>query len=242
MTNSAGSLGARAAPEISLRRFELDVGPDRLSALHDLLSPEERARAARLRFARDRGRFVAGRGMVRRALASILDCPPAELRIDERPAGKPFLPDHPELCFNASGSGGIGLLAIARGVELGVDLELGDPGFDGLELARHFFTGREVAALESLGPEQRPGAFLRCWTRKEAYVKALGVGLRAGLDSFEVSLLPGEPAELRWCAEPGEVGRWTLTDCSELVGGVTAAVCHRGRPGARIGIVRPGDG
>jgi 4'-phosphopantetheinyl transferase len=235
----AGSIGVREAPLIELRRFDLDVEPGRLSALHELLSPEERTRAARLRFARDAGRFVAGRGLVRRALASIVGCEPAELRIDAAAGGKPYLPDHPELHFNASGSGGIGLLATAEGLELGVDLELADPGFDGLEVARHFFTDREIAALEALEHSERPAAFLRCWTRKEAYLKALGVGLRVGLDSFEVSLLPGEPAELRCCVEAGELGRWTVADCSELLGGITAAVCHETHHGARIVMVAP---
>lgn len=222
---------------IELWRFELDLDVERLATLHDLLAPDERARAARLRFARDAGRFVAGRGMLRRTLAGIAGCEAADLRIAAGPAGKPYLPDHPELRFNAAGSAGVGLLVVATGLELGVDLELSDAPFPGLDVAKQFFCAGELAALESLEPGQRPAAFLRCWTRKEAYVKALGDGLRAALDSFEVSLLPGELAELRWCAAPGERTRWTLVDCSALVGGITSAICYETRPGVRIRVV-----
>jgi 4'-phosphopantetheinyl transferase len=228
------------APAIELRRFELDVDPEELTALRELLSPEELARAARLRFARDRARFIAGRAMVRRALAGRAGCEPAGLAIAAAPQGKPYLPDHPELRFNATGSGGKGLLAIADGIEVGVDLELSEPAFDGLEVARQFFRRREVESLESLEAAERQAAFLRCWTRKEAYVKALGTGLRSALDSFEVSLLAGEPAELRWCAAAGETERWTLVDCTALAGGITAALCYETRPGVRLRMVGAG--
>ena len=232
----AANIPANAENElvIELRRFELDLDPARLAPLRELLSPEERARARSLRFARDEGRFVAGRAMVRQTLGMRAGCDPGELRIAAGRAGKPYLPDYPRLRFNAAGSGGVGLLAIASGIELGVDLELAEPGFDGLEVARHWYRRAELEALESLEPAARQAAFLRSWTRKEAYVKALGEGLYAALDSFEVSFLPGEPAELRWCSVAGERERWTLVDCSALVGGITAAVCYGTRPGVRL--------
>ena len=234
LAGPAARHGRLAEPVIELLRFELDVQADQLSELQDLLSPGELERAARLRFARDAGRFIAGRGLVRRALAARAGCAPVELRIAEGRAGKPYLPDHPELRFNASGSGGVGLLAIAVGIELGVDLELSAHAFDGIEVARQFFCAGEIAALESLAPAEQPAAFLRCWTRKEAYVKALGRGLHAALDSFEVTLLPGEPAELRWCATIVEYERWTLVDCSGLVGGITSAICYEAHAGIAL--------
>jgi 4'-phosphopantetheinyl transferase len=224
---------------IELRRFVLDVGAARLAELRELLSPEERARAGRLRFARDAGRFVAGRAYVRQALGAIAGQDPAGLRIAAGSAGKPYLPDHPDLRFNASGAGGVGMLATAHGLELGVDIELAEREHDGLDVARQFFCPAEVAALEGMAPAERPAAFLRCWTRKEAFVKARGEGLQIDLDSFEVSLGPDEPAELRWCATAGARERWTLVDCSGLAG-VTAAVCHEARPGVAVRIAAAG--
>jgi 4'-phosphopantetheinyl transferase len=208
--------------------------------LHDLLAPDERARAEQMRFARDSRRFIAGRGMLRRTLAATANCHPAKLRIAAGPQGKPYLPYYPELRFNAAGSGGVGLVATTISLELGVDLELDEPRLQGLDVARRFFAVREVEALEALPPTERPAAFLRCWTRKEAYLKALGIGLHADLNSFEVSLAPNEPAELRWSAAPAECERWTLVDCSALIGGINSAVCFERRNGVQIRMVGAG--
>jgi 4'-phosphopantetheinyl transferase len=221
-------------PVIEVRRFALDVAPGTLADLHGLLSAEERTRAARLRFARDANRFVAGRGMMRRVLGRLLDCDPAGLTVAAGPAGKPYLPDHARLRFNAAGSEGVALLATALDIELGVDVELSAPGRDALDIARRFFTAAEHAALAALGPEQRPAAFLRCWTRKEAYVKAIGEGLHAPLDGFEVSLEAANPVALREPAGGASLSRWRLVDCSELVGGVPAALCHEHRGRVRV--------
>ncbi len=237
---STVSAGARAGKVegqamIEVRRYDLDVDTAQLARLLELLSPDERARAARLRFARDAGRFVAGRGMLRRTLAELLDCDPLHLRFGYGSAGKPFLPDHPQLRFNAAGSGGVGVVATAVGMELGIDTELPQPGFPHLDVARQFFCEAEVAQLAGLAPPAREAAFRRCWTRKEAYVKALGCGLQLPLDSFAVSLLPDEPAELRSPAPaPERELPWTLADCSRLAGGVTVALCHEARADVQV--------
>ena len=222
---AAAAVASRPAT-IEVLRFALDVPAERLAELRALLSADERQRAARLRFARDADRFVAGRGLLRTALAERVAQRPQDLRFAYGPAGKPSLADHPGVRFNAAGAAGAALVAIAEDLEVGIDLEHVEPEADDLAVARQFFTAGEVAELEGLDPGERQGAFLRAWTRKEAYVKALGAGLQVDLDRFAVSLLPGEPAQLRWTQRPGEAERWTLVDLSDPARGSVAALCH----------------
>jgi 4'-phosphopantetheinyl transferase len=215
----------RAAVEVGLAPLRLDVGDDELASLRATLEPVELARAARFVFRRDSDRFVAGRGLLRRILARLVDCTPAAVRFEYGAAGKPSLAAAPELRFNLAHSDGAGLVAFARGAELGVDLELPRPGFGGADIARQFFCAAEVEELLRLPEEQRDAAFLRIWTRKEAYVKALGDGLQVPLDRFAVTAGVGEQARMRWCARRGEAERWCLADVSAVVPGATAAVC-----------------
>jgi 4'-phosphopantetheinyl transferase len=213
---------------VQIHRFCLDVRPARLCELWALLSTTERARAQRLRFQHDADRFAAGRGLLREALARWVDEAPSSLRIADGLHGKPYLADHPHVHFNAAGSHGVGLIAIARDVQVGIDVEVAQPGADDFDIARHFFCTVEIDELRSLPAGERQAAFLRCWTRKEAYVKALGQGLQVGLDRFAVTLLPGAPAALRWGARNEDVERWTLVDVSDEAAGITAALCYEG--------------
>jgi 4'-phosphopantetheinyl transferase len=222
---AAAAVASRPAT-VEVLRFGLDVGAERLAQLRALLSADERQRAERLRFARDADRFVAGRGLLRSALAERAGQRPQDLRFAYGPAGKPSLADHPRLRFNAAGAVGAALVAITEGIDVGVDLEYLEVGADDLAVARQFFCPVEIAELERLGGAERQAAFLRAWTRKEAYVKALGAGLQVDLDRLAVSLLPGEPAALRWTRQPGEAERWTLVDLSDPGRGIVAALCH----------------
>jgi 4'-phosphopantetheinyl transferase len=225
------------APEVTLDlwRIPLDLpGPD-LTQLRINLSLGERERAASFRFRRDADRFTAGRGQLRRILGRLAGVDPAALRFAYGPAGKPFLEEVTGLGFNLAHSGAQGLLAVA-GVEVGVDLE-SSPAPPGAceEIAPAYFAAEEMRALETLPRGEREQAFLRCWTRKEAYVKALGDGLQVPLDAFSVSLRRGEPARLRSSRLPGELERWSLVDLSHLTPGATAAACVEGS----IAAIRP---
>lgn len=151
-----------------------------------LLDDEERARADRFRFERDRRRFVLRRGLLRTLLAARLGRDPAALRFTRNAFGKPALPGS-DLRFSASHSHGTALLAVAWGVELGCDIERCDERIDTDGMARAHFAPGEISALERLPLGHRLDGFVRCWTRKEAYVKALGVGLSYPLDSFDTS-------------------------------------------------------
>ena len=164
------------------------------SAYAESLSPEESQRAARFFFDRDRARFTVAHVALRDILARYAGADRASLVIQEADGGKPFLATHPAIRFNLSHSGSFAMIAVARERELGVDIECIKEERSSDDIARRFFAPAEVSALMAMPVERRATAFFACWTRKEAYIKARGQGLRIPLDSFEVSL--GEPAEL----------------------------------------------
>jgi 4'-phosphopantetheinyl transferase len=176
------------------------------------LSPEEQLHAERFHFARDRRRYITAHGMMRAILADYLNTMPQQVRFITGEYGKPALaPDQGQLSFNLSHSEGLALLACAYGRELGVDIEYMRPLDDIDLIAAHFFAPAERAVLSQVAPEQKLQAFYACWTRKEAYIKAIGMGLTMPLDHFVVSLAPHEDAHLLWVKDqPQEPDRWQL--------------------------------
>lgn len=175
------------------------------------LSPEERARAARFYFARHRQSFIAARGGLRQILARELAVAPERLVFRYGPHGKPELewPPRPDFFFNLSHAGERALLVWTALGAIGADIEHLRPITPGL--AERFFAPEEAAALAAQPAAQRQAAFFRCWTRKEAYLKALGSGLALPLDQFVVSLAAGQPAALlRVNADPAEAAQWRL--------------------------------
>jgi len=178
---------------VDIHCVSLEVGAGRLAALERLLSPEEQARAARFRFLGDRRHFVACRGALREILAGVTRLDPAQLKFSYNPFGKPALMDS-DVSFNVSHSNGLALYAVARSREVGVDVESIDPKFADQQIPESLFTPGEVATLRGLPVHLQTEAFFLCWARKEAYVKARGIGLSLPLSSFDVTLTPGEPA------------------------------------------------
>lgn len=178
--------------------------------LEKTLSADESQRAARFHFQADKERFIAAHGCLRDILARYLHWKPDQLSFSTNSYGKPALPGH-KLEFNLSHSGDFALVAVARGHRVGADIERIREGMSTVDIAQRYFSKQEVSELMSLPPVQREVAFFNCWTRKEAYIKANGLGLYLPLDSFDVSLVPGEPAILRATRpDPQEVARWTL--------------------------------
>jgi len=159
-----------------------------LGSLEATLSEDERQRSARIRGDTPRKRFVRARGALRGLLARYLDAPPQSIEFVQGPHGKPALAESAEsdLRFNLSHSGDQALLAFACGQEVGVDIEQVSSARDTTAIARRFFAMQEAEALRAIPEAARPAAFFRCWVRKEACLKALGVGISQGLHKIAV--------------------------------------------------------
>ena len=199
--------------EVHVWRVPLDCTEAVLRPLANTLSLEERTRAEKFFFDRDRNAYITARGVLRQLLAHYLHRPPSELQFGYQARGKPFLAnpsaDQP-LNFNVAHSRNIALLAFTAGPSVGVDVEFIRTDIASEEIAARYFAPQEVAELHALPAGQRPIAFFLGWTRKEAYVKALGDGLQIPLASFCVSLTPSQPATL----ESADSSRWTLQNLS----------------------------
>jgi 4'-phosphopantetheinyl transferase len=201
--------------------MNLDAAEREVDAFARTLSDDELQRAGRFRFQRDRQRYILRRGRLRQLLSQYLGGAPAALVFDQNSFGKPSLRGS-ELRFNISHSHGLALFAVADGIEIGCDIERHDPQFAAEQIPERFFAADEVRTLRALPPARQTDAFFRCWTRKEAYIKARGRGLSIPLDSFEVSLAPDGPAALlRGC------DGWTVQSF-EPVSGYEAAVVAQG--------------
>jgi 4'-phosphopantetheinyl transferase len=154
--------------------------------------------------------------MLRSILGRYLNTDPRHLQFSRGPHGKPALATErgsDAVCFNLAHSHDVALCAVARGRDIGVDVERVRADVNVDLIAERFFSQREIAALGSLPPERKLTAFFTCWVRKEAYVKARGDGLAMDLDSFSVSLSPGEPAALLDVqGHPEEALAWSLTE------------------------------
>jgi len=185
--------------EVHVWRAALSVGQPVLQSLIGTLSPDERVKAERFHFTRDRDRSIAAHAVLRLILSRYLEIEPNDLRFSYNRFGKPALIGHSgadSLHFNMSHSGEFALYAIARGREIGVDVEHVREDLASEQIAERFFSPNEVAMLRALPLNMRTQGFFNCWTRKEAYIKARGEGLSLPLDRFDVSLTPGEPAAL----------------------------------------------
>lgn len=178
------------------------------------LSGEERARAARFRFDRDRHRWLGAHVAMRRILAGHLGVAPEAIRYALGPRGKPALaePRDTTLAFNLSDSDDQALLALTQGTPLGVDLEHVRPLDDLDGVARSHFAPEERRALFALPEAERLDGFYRLWTRKEAFIKAVGTGLGFGLERFAVTLEPVRPRLLHVDGDTAAADRWCIVD------------------------------
>jgi 4'-phosphopantetheinyl transferase len=213
--------------DVELTALDLDAD---VSGDWPLLSVDEIERARRFHFDLHRHRYVAGRAAVRRALASVVGADPVDLVFDYGEHGRPDLAGHPMISFNLSNSDAVGLLAVSAVGRVGVDVEVVRGDFADLRVADRFFAPGEIRRLRALPATERDLAFFRCWTRKEALLKAHGAGLTLPLRGFEVSLEPDEPAALIDAGAVLGTGRWQLYDVSSLVPGCVAAVAVEAPP------------
>ena len=200
-------------PNLELSSHHVDVWRVHLSSTtpnETTLSEDERQRSSRFHFDKDRNRFIIAHASLRDILSRYLHGEPQQISFSTNEFGKPFLPDH-EIEFNLSHSGDYALIAVTRGRSVGVDIEQIRMDVEIENLASRYFSTGEVSELMGLPPHGRVVGFFNCWTRKEAYVKARGLGLSLPLDGFDVSLAPNEPSVLRATRpDPDEATRWSL--------------------------------
>jgi 4'-phosphopantetheinyl transferase len=208
--------------------LRLNIEREAVRASAALVSDAERIRASRFITDRERGRFIVARAWLRRLLSARLGMRPEAIEFQYGMHGKPALAPHCadlDLRFNVSHAHDVAVYAFAREREIGVDVEFVRPMLDAEDIAAHFFSRRENEAYRGLHPSERLAGFFNCWTRKEAFVKALGNGLDYPLDRFDVSLAPGEPAQiLRVEGASGSACGWTLHAFTPRFGVVGAIV------------------
>lgn len=198
----------------------LDATPEAAGAAARSLSAAERERAGRFRFERDRRRFIVARARLRELLGARLGLPPAAVELACGNNGKPALARrcaHEHWRFNVSHCDEVAVYAFSRSREVGIDVEAIRPLPAADAIAAQFFSPRESAAYLAAAPRDRPLAFFRCWTRKEALVKALGVGLTVRLHELDVSE-----------GRVGENGAWRLDSFSPLPGFIAALASRPG--------------
>jgi 4'-phosphopantetheinyl transferase len=180
------------ANAIEVWRVNLRVSATTGGALAALLSPEERERMWKYHFERDRRRFAVTRGALRRLLGWYVQEPPGAVCIELDAAGKPLLGDGSNgrrVCFNVTHAEDLALICVSTYCQVGVDAERVRNIPEAAALAESCFRSGEAAFVSAPGTaSQRSKRFLTCWTRKEAVMKAIGGGLRIGLDAFEVPL------------------------------------------------------
>ncbi|GAC1348423.1 MAG: 4'-phosphopantetheinyl transferase superfamily protein [Myxococcales bacterium] len=230
---SGGSI-LPAEGEVVLLCAPLDVPGAALARMRQSFAPREEARARRF-VPQYRDRWVAGRGHLRQILARATRGDPAALRFVYGAHGKPALDprsapalDGPPLTFNVSHSGALGLYALARGREVGVDIEHIRPRKTD-QVAARFFHARESAALRALtDDEARRAAFFRVWCCKEAFIKATGAGLSQSMSSFEFVLGPGGPRAVAWHRDDaGAAARWSVHLLAPAAGYAAALIAER---------------
>lgn len=215
--------------ELHVWLMELSLDEERIGRLSRVLNKHEMERADRFIPPRARQHFIAARGQLRTIIASYLSVEPHELDFSYGPHGKPDLsyPEKTTIRFNLSHSGELGLLAINLHHSIGTDIEQQKANRDFLKLSERFFSIRERTDLKNVLPAMQREAFYACWTRKEAYLKAIGTGLATPLDSFDVTLVPDNPPELiGHRIDPAEPRRWKLLEIP-VPYGYRAAVATR---------------
>ena len=224
--------------EVHVWRVAIDGIRQAYEGYWETLAPDEKARAERYHFERDRDRFVLARGVLRMILGRYLNLAPQDVRFSYTEYGKPYLQSESapsDITFNLTHSHKLAVLAVAHARQIGVDLEYVRPDLASESIAKRFFAGNEITALFSQPPQVRTEAFFHCWTRKEAFIKAVGEGLSYPLDQFTVAFTPeSKPALLEIGGSAKEAGRWALYKLSPGEGYVGALAVERGDMTSRL--------
>jgi len=205
---------------VDVYTFPLRTDPARVELLQEILSPAERERFSRFRFSLHRRQAIICRGTLRETLSRYLDLDPAHICLAYNRHGKPYVAGS-QIHFNVSHSSNWAMIAVSTDAETGIDIERIEQSIAQERTPERFFSPSEAARLRALPESQQTEAFFRCWTRKEAYIKARGLGMALPLDSFDVSFGPGEPA-----AFLSGVDGWSIQDLDAPPGYAAAVVAE----------------
>jgi 4'-phosphopantetheinyl transferase len=203
---------------------DLNVSDEVASRYVSVLSADERSRAGQFRFKKDRVSFIAARAALRQLLSCYVGTSPGKIRFVYSEFGKPIL-EYPnaQLQFNVSHAHRLGLIGVSRKAAIGVDVEFLKFDDDLVNVAKRFFSVKEVNDFLSLPESEQSLGFFNCWTRKESFIKAVGHGLSFPLDQFSVTLRPHEKAALvETHFDPEEKHKWTLKSVQVPQGYVAA--------------------
>jgi 4'-phosphopantetheinyl transferase len=184
-----------------------------IARFEELLAPDERSRAAQFRVSRPRESFILTRAALRHLIGQYLGQRPSSVSLQNGPHGKPTLSHNSELQFNVTHSGEMAAIALTQGCDIGIDIEQIRLFPDLEQVATRSFCYEEAAEINSLPAGERERAFFACWTRKEAYIKAIGVGLSRPLDTFRVAAKPDASENLLFLEDATNTSEsWTLRD------------------------------
>lgn len=199
--------------EVHVWRAFLDLNKAPKEHLLGTLSADELSKASRFRFEKDQRRFIEVRGILRQILGAYLQKKPHTLQFNYGNNGKPFLANNDTLQFNLSHSGNMALYAFAYNRNIGIDLEWIQQDIAIEEVANRFFSEPEIVSMQQLAEPKRNELFFQYWTRKEALIKATGVGLSFPVETLDVSGVNGSTlAPILLPGDEGKVPKWYVQD------------------------------
>ena len=208
--------------------WKISTSSEEQETYFNLLSKDEKLRANKFRFTKDRKTYVIAKGVLRVLSGYYLNQKPEQIEFEYSKFEKPKYKNHSRLKFNVSHSGNYIIIGFVNEYDLGVDIEYIKKDFDVLDIADNFFSTSELDALHQIDEKERIRAFYRCWTRKESFIKAEGSGLSFPLDTFSVTLdtdLEASLLDTQW--SKGEKDKWSLFSFIPYEGYI-AAISVRG--------------
>jgi 4'-phosphopantetheinyl transferase len=226
-------------PKAEIWTIQLDHASIQMDLCEEVLSTDEQERAAKFKFQRDRRRYIVAHATLRSILAAHMTKSPQELTFTHGKNGKPYLAGtdiERDIQFNLTHSHEVALLAVTRGQEIGVDVEYMNRDFAFTEVAERFFTASEVQALLALPVPLQKQAFYKCWTSKEAFLKAKGTGLSGELGEVTIELIDNHSVKVK-----ATLPDWSLTELMPCDGYVGALVLEGVQPQLKYFTWQPGN-
>ena len=217
-------------PDIHIWSANLDVSCAELSGYYKYLSARERKRMENLKFEKDKNHYVAFRGILRKILSIYTNVPPEAILIRYNDFGKPILQDHADyLYFNSSRSNHLALYIFSGLYEVGIDIEKVKDIGNIKDIILQFFAAEEISDFKKLPPQKLVKTFYKTWTKKEAFIKAIGEGLSFPLNQFQVSIAPTERCKIvqingKHCAD---AAKWSVNEIT-MFPGYEAAYVYQG--------------